>query len=125
MSNPWDPLPFPVVGDPEDRIVFEALGRTLNRWEFTEFALSILYSLFVGDYRFGKMQEYGKPNIFKDRLGGLERVAAEWFTRRPDQQAEGEFDRIVNGARGFADRRNEIAHGLVVDVGNSRSGVIR
>jgi len=49
-------------------------------------------------------------------LFGLARVADAWFTRDPNQEMEGEFKRIVVTARGFSERRNEFAHGVVMDV---------
>lgn len=120
MANPWDPLPLPVIGDLFETTLYEALGRIVNRWEYMEVGLAIMYSLFAGDATFAKMAEYGSGRIFKDRLAGLRRVAAQWFIKKPDQMAEGEFDRITAAAAGFSDRRNEFAHGIVMDV----SGII-
>jgi len=36
---------------------------------------------------------------------------------RCDQGLEGEFNRLCTIASGFADRRNEVAHGIVMEVG--------
>ncbi|MER8822632.1 hypothetical protein NKH70_22915 [Mesorhizobium sp. M0991] len=116
MSNPWDPMSFPLMGDHDDSTLFEALGRALDKWEFVEFGLAMLYSLFVGDQSFAKTQEYGGGKIFRERLAGLQRVAEAWFVNFPSQQLEGEFDKLTTAARGFSDRRNEFAHGLVMDV---------
>jgi hypothetical protein len=61
-------------------------------------------------------REYGKGKIFRDRRIGLQQAAAKYFTKQCDQKLEGEFDRICTTADGFADRRNEVAHGIVMDV---------
>ena len=117
MADPWDPLPLPLLGDQDDGVLFEALGRAIDRWEYVEFGLSQMFSLFTGAETWQKMREYGSNgNIFRDRLAGLQRVGSAWFIKNCNQQAEGEFDRLMTAARGFSDRRNEFAHGLVMDV---------
>ena len=116
MGYPWDPFPLPLLGDPHDSVLFEALGRALERWEQVELGLSFMYSLFVGDPTFHRMRDYGAGKIFRDRLTSLRLASDAWFIRNSNQAMEGRFDRLASAAEGFADRRNEIAHGLVVDV---------
>lgn len=100
-----------------DAVLFEASGRTLDRWEWTEFGLAFMYCLLRGDYAFSDMNAYGaNGKIFSDRLRGLRRAAASWFTKHPNQTRESKFDEIAARAEGFALRRNEIAHGLIMDV---------
>lgn len=116
MPNPWDPLPLPLIGDADDAALFEALGRTLERWEQVELGLSFMYSLFTaGDVTFAKMREYGAGRIFRDRLAALRKAAEFWFVKNPDQTKEARFLAIAKAAEGFAERRNEFAHGLVTD----------
>jgi hypothetical protein len=62
------------------------------------------------------MQEYGEGTIFKSRLEGLERAAERYFTNHPNQVSEGKFGCLSRAATGFADRRNEVAHGFVFQV---------
>jgi hypothetical protein len=116
MSDLCEPLPFPLLGNIYEETLFASLGRALNKWEYVEFGLSLAYCLFAGDASFKKMQEYGRGNIFRERLSILERAADAWFVRNCHQEIEGEFQQIVSTARWMADRRNEIAHGLVMDV---------
>jgi hypothetical protein len=116
MPDPWEPLPLPLRADADKAVLFEALGRTLDRWEYIEYSLSVLYSLFAGGITHERYKEYGNGITFSHRLAALERAAASWFVKCCDQNAEGEFSRIVTAARGFSDRRNEFAHGLVVNV---------
>ncbi|MBO6724190.1 MAG: hypothetical protein JJ911_00830 [Rhizobiaceae bacterium] len=116
MADPWD-IPLPIVADYDESPLYEALGRAVDRWEHIEWTLSMLYSLFVGDHTFLSMREYGaNGNIFRDRLAGLERAADAWFVKNCNQSAEGEFNRLMVAARGFSDRRNEFAHGVVANV---------
>ena len=109
-------MPLPLRADADKAVLFEALGRTLDRWEYIEYSLSVLYGLFAGGITKEHYHEYGNGITFSHRLAALERVAASWFVKHCDQSAEGEFSRIVTAARGFSDRRNEFAHGLVVNV---------
>jgi hypothetical protein len=104
------------MGDQDDAVLYTALGRAIDRWEHIEYGLALLYSLFVNDPTFAAMKDYGAGNIFRDRLTGLQKVAAAWFVKTPCQDIEGEFDRLMTAARGFSDRRNEFAHGIVMDV---------
>lgn len=92
------------------------MGRALDCWEWVEFELARMYSLFVGDAEWSKMQEYGKGNIFRDRITMLSSAAEVWFKKNPSQPDEGEYNGLVIQAKGYADRRNEVAHGMVMDV---------
>src|SRR5262245_43821723 len=116
MADPWE-IPLPLMADEDDSILYEALGRAIVRWERIEHGLSIMYAFFDGGPRYQAMRAYGGGNIFRLRLDGLLRVASAWFVRSCNQELEGEFDRVIAACRGFSDRRNEFAHGLVEDVG--------
>lgn len=116
MPNPWDPLPFPTRGDTDDAKTYEGAGRVLSQWESVEFQLSRLYSIFVGDPDGDAMQEYGRGNIFRIRLEALNMVAQRYFVSHPHQSMEAQFDCLCKAATGFADRRNEVAHGTVFAV---------
>jgi hypothetical protein len=117
MPNRWDPLPLPLLPDADEAVLFEALGRALERWECVENSLAFTYSLFVEDVTFRKMREYGaNGRIFAERMNGLKRAARAWFVKNPSQDIEARFDQIALAAIGFADRRNEFAHGIVMDV---------
>jgi len=116
MSNPWDLPPYPLYGDQDQAVLYEWLGRTLESWERVEFELACTYSLCVGDPEWTKVQEYGAGKIFRERIAALEEVARAFFVRRPNQQHEGQLRQLILACRGFADRRNEIAHSMIMDV---------
>ena len=119
MPNPWDPLPFPTRGDDDDRLTFEGVGRVISHWEAVEFELARLYSAFVGDPDGEPMQKgYGQGRIFQDRLRIARLAASKWFIEAPDQHAEAGFDHLAFSAEKFAERRNEVAHGIVFRVQN-------
>jgi hypothetical protein len=117
MTNPWDPFPFPSFGDPFESRTFKGVGEVMTNWESIEFELGRLYSLFVGDPDGASIQqEYGAGRIFRDRLGLLRSKAPPFFVKHPCQQSEGAFDLLTTAAEGFSERRNEVAHGLVIRI---------
>jgi hypothetical protein len=59
------------------------------------------------------MRAYGKGRIFPERIDNLAKVAERHFRISPCQKREGRLDALLEEARRYADRRNEIAHGIV------------
>lgn len=114
MSNPWDPPTLPRRGDAYPEQTWAHVGFTMSRWESLEFELSRVHSLFLGQPDdSGAMQEYGKGRIFPERLNLLTEAAEPHFRRNPCQNREANFEQLLNEARLFAGRRNEVAHGIV------------
>jgi hypothetical protein len=66
--------------------------------------------------KFVSLRKYGEPRIFADRVLALERVAREFFTRRPSQDVEGDFFSLIDRIKKFSDRRNEIAHSILTQL---------
>lgn len=115
MAELWDRPPFPRRGNRSQRVLFEAIGRALMAWEEVEVSLSHIYSAMKTESRFddAAAHEYGAPNSFWARLTLLEQEAQQFFRRRPHQDREAEFCGILRLARGYAGRRNDIAHAVV------------
>jgi len=116
MVNPWDPFPFPATADPNESDTYYGVGEVLSQWEFLEFTLARMYSVFVGAPDTARVQEYGRGNIFRTRIGPLVMEADQYFTHSPNQAKEAEFDRIIAIALFYSHRRNEVAHSIVMDV---------
>jgi len=86
----------------------------MTRWESLEFELSRLHSMFLGAFdETEAMRAYGKGDTFLRRKTILKESAEAQFRTNPNQKREGEFDNLLTEASGYADRRNEIAHGMV------------
>ncbi len=114
MADSWDVPPRPWRGDDSDDITYSGVGRVLSQWEELELQLGASYSAFMGQFEdLATMQRYGVPRIFDARLNGLVKIAEEYFARHPDQAREGAFCDLVARVRGFAARRNDVAHGVV------------
>ena len=112
----WDPLPFPACGDDDFKQTLYGVGLFITHWEAIEFELSRLYSFFAGDPDGEAVKRYGKGRIFVERLDILNKAAASYFVSNTNQQTEAAYDDLANEASGFSVRRNEIAHGIVMDV---------
>ena len=117
MANPWDIPPLPKFGDDNEDVTFTAVGRVMTQWESIEFELARLYSTFVGkpdDY--SALREYGQGRIFRERLNDIKRAADAFFLVSPGQDVEGGFLEIETYTRGFSERRNDTAHGVVFKI---------
>ena len=114
VSDSWDkPFPLPSSGDDNERLTFDGVGRAITAWESVEFELSRLYSIFAGDPDGSAIQEYGRGQIFRERLKSLKEAGERAFIRRPDQGLEDIMGCLGGTAQGYSNRRNEVAHGIV------------
>ena len=113
MPHPWDRPPFPARGNRSDRVLFDAIGRTLNAWEEVEISMAHLYATLATGDRFDSQANhlYGEEANFNGRLTTLEQAAEQRFIAEPSQPVEGEFSRLMRFVRGYSARRNDIAHG--------------
>src|SRR3977135_497493 len=111
-ANPWDRPPFPQRGSAQ-RVLYESIGRALMNWEEIEGAFAHLYSAFLTGKRgdVGANQKYGIPTNFAQRVEGLKAVACRYFQKHPSQEMEGTFDRLVDLALNWSNRRSDVAHG--------------
>jgi hypothetical protein len=112
MPDPWNRPPFAKRGTAQ-RVLYEAIGRTLMNWEEIEGSLAHLYSAFVtgGRYDTAANREYGEPLNFVGRVECLKSAACRYFHKYCSQEAEGAFDELVRLALGWSNRRNDVAHG--------------
>jgi hypothetical protein len=112
MSHTWDRPPFPKRGNTQ-RVLYEAIGRTLMAWEEVEGAFAHLYSAFLTGWPFDveANRQYGEPLNFVHRIEGLRAIACRYFYKHPSQETEGEFDELLRLAQGWSGRRNDVAHG--------------
>jgi hypothetical protein len=114
MTQPWEIPPLPTHGDENADDTYKAVGRCLSEWESLEHELAHLYSVFVGQPgEIAALREYGKEQTPKFRRANLAEKAAAFFSRHPDPDLEGKFTAICDCAQKLADRRADIAHGIV------------
>jgi hypothetical protein len=115
MPNPWDRPPFPDVGDDDQNLTYAAVGRFTSEWELLESELSHLFAHFIGKYATNEAYDeyYDRSKTGAARLRTLEIAAESHFRANPNQNNEGDFSELVRKVSGFADRRHEIAHGIL------------
>jgi hypothetical protein len=119
MANPWDrpSIPISFNGDADVDILFACVGRVITYWESIEFELGLLHTYLGGiPEDQSLMREYGEGRIFRERAQALAKKAEEYAIRHCCQHREGDFDRIMDLCLKFADRRNDIAHGILFRV---------
>lgn len=107
---------FPRIGDIDENITYAAMGRLISQWEAVEFELSRLFAALMWDPDGRTMQFYGKPRIFRERLDILKIAFDGHFMKSPCQHEEGIVDLLLSDITNCADHRNEVAHGMVLDV---------
>ncbi|WP_157775396.1 hypothetical protein [Hartmannibacter diazotrophicus] len=88
----------------------------MSAWEGLEFELSRLHSYFCNDPDGDAITEYGSGRIFRDRIDILSRKADSYFVGHCSQTKEARFSEIVRVATHLSGTRNDIAHGIVMDV---------
>lgn len=115
MSNPWGAPRLPTTGDFNVEETYAAVGRIMSAWETIEFELCMLHSVFCGDPGGEAMRHYGQRN-FPSRRETLSLKAEEYFTQHCNQDREGEFDRLLEEVENYYARRNEVAHGIVMQL---------
>jgi hypothetical protein len=115
MPDPWHPPPFPKRGNRSSRALYEAIGRALSTWEELETMLAHLYAALCGRSQFDTKANhaYGEELNFRNRLTELEHAGCRYFVKRPNQTQEGELAWVIRYVRGYSQRRNDVAHGVV------------
>jgi hypothetical protein len=116
MPQPWDVPPSPATGDPHEDAISLAVGRALTAWEFVEEQLAELFAIFVNAdmadlEKAPAVRAYGSVITARGRADMLEAAAEAYFLNKPNEQLQSRFDAILRSYRGFAGRRNDIAHG--------------
>jgi hypothetical protein len=117
ILSPSEIPPMPPQGDPSPWETYKMVGRSLTEWEQIEYTLSRIYSILVEKPDdMSAIREYGTLSIFRDRSCQLESKANTFFISRQNQELEARLQYLLKRIRGYADRRNEVAHGVVSEI---------
>jgi len=113
--NPWDRPPFPKHGDEKADETYAAVGQLLSQWETMEAELSHIYAIAIGKYPQSEAYEdyYDKGRTSKARVERVRCAVQRFSIKYPDQNFEGGISNAMEAVLGFADRRHEVAHGIV------------
>jgi hypothetical protein len=114
--EPWDRRPLPSAGDASVTETYAAVGEALTEWGKFECDLALLFCAFVsaaGAYRAAD-RAYTAVRTFEGRLEMLRAAAEVHFSTAKYQTIKRHFNRVTGTDwRKYAERRNEIAHGIV------------
>jgi hypothetical protein len=122
IQKPWERPPIPTIGDPDVEHTYAGVGHVTSEWENIELTLADLFSLFVGNFQHpSAVQGYGVRGVFKNRAENLRKAATAYFQAQPTQLLEGELDELMQHLLEYAQRRHDVAHGIVKSIQHSRS----
>lgn len=112
--EPWHRRPWPKRGTRGLPKLYAAIGRTLSQWERYEHELSHLFATLVTDgYPTAAERAFSAVRTFEGRSDMLRAASEAYFYGWPNDKLQNEFKDIFRDAKGFSERRNEIAHGMV------------
>ena len=113
-SKPWDMPSLPKRGDRLRDDTFIAVGRALSQWEHFEGEIGLIYGILAGPLRETSpaIRAYGSVSSFSTRIDMINEASKAFFLRI-NPSIENEIKRLLDDAKQFATRRNEIAHGIV------------
>lgn len=109
-------------GDANKDETYAGVGRVLSSWESVEFELSRLLAALMEEPDDPRvLQFYGTGRILQNRLDWVRIAADHHFMTSPNQNHEGDFDLLMEDLSSAADRRNEVAHGVVYEISTSKN----
>lgn len=111
---PWNVAPMKPRGETSCEQIFEAVGRALSRWEWMEYWASQLYAYLLGSDSRGAEIGYGALIAFSQRKELL--IGAEKAFRFRIEAPFNCVPDLIRQIDKFSPRRNEIAHGMAVEV---------
>jgi hypothetical protein len=117
MSNPWDAPPSAPLrpGVKNEDELFVAVGRALSQWEGLEAETGGIYAaLTTGPserYLAPANRAFGTVTNTGARAEMIAHAAEAFFHSHPTKEIEAELKDILKSYRGWAARRNDIAHG--------------
>jgi hypothetical protein len=121
-SKPWAAPPRPTTYDRDPEVIYAAIGRSLSMWQYVEDALSLIFEwLVVGGQVPGTyvnsmspaQAAYGTVVSFDARAGMIEAAASAFFHHHAHPSFHARLQKLLATCRGWAGRRNEIAHGRI------------
>ncbi len=122
LPKPWDVPPPPKAGDKDETTLYAAIGRALTAWsELEERFASIFACLVVAGEPEPAARAYGSVLTFRGQKEMIAAAAEAFFFLYPNEgrnegsQLQAALGELLTEAGNFAPRRNEIAHGLVLE----------
>lgn len=117
IPEPWK-IPPPKAGDQVIFPVYAAVGLAITMWEMTELALAALYTSLTSEQdgeAFILKFEFDGSAGFQNRSKKVAQAFNAYAIANPNQKIEGRFEELMHKAGHLSMRRNDIAHGMVMN----------
>jgi hypothetical protein len=120
MSKPWDVRPRQTPGDPHPGDIFHNVGLALNEWEALESRMAELFDALVSNAHSPLQSNRAAFSAFtavsssSARTQLVNAAAPMALAKQPDLLAK--VSDFLSRVSHFGARRNEIAHGLTVNL---------
>jgi hypothetical protein len=99
-------------GDSNAEVLYASVGRALSNWEFLQFSLAFLFAACSGAaFPYPVMRAFGQSMLVTAKLDMIQYAADASLASHKDLLAR--VTDLVKLVRGYNDRRNDIAHGVV------------
>jgi hypothetical protein len=92
------------------------VGRALSHWERFEAYLALIFTETIGlrpTQDICAVRAYGSVMAFSGRADMVQAATEAFFFRQPNPALHVQFDELMEMARGYSGRRNDLAHGVV------------
>jgi hypothetical protein len=126
--NPWNVQPAPTKGDARKAPLYRSIGQALSNWEFYETTLFLVFKSVTNPGWEAPLESaYGSILAHKGRAEMVSSALATYFTKFPVPHQMAFATSLLNRGGNFAARRNEIAHGRVLeyfDKSGKRNGFV-
>lgn len=119
-NNPWDTAPKLDRGDEDPTALYSAVGQALTIWERLEDLHAWMFSTLVGSRSNSAYVAYGYVDNSSTRLS-MNKAAAK-ITLKGDPKLLTDLIKTLDRIESFRVRRNDIAHGMVVNFQSSITG---
>lgn len=114
-------LPTEPHGDRDREGIWLSVGRALSAWEEVQQKLVLLFASAIGHrHNLPAMQAFGSQMNVSARVEMLDYALQAMLMANPALLAEARA--LFSRVRGFNDRRNDIAHGCILEVRGSQQG---
>jgi hypothetical protein len=116
LTRAWDQPKTPAVGDKDPRDTYAAVGSALTEWEQLEHHIGEIFVALVGTNSNEARRAYSAVLTNGMRLKMVGGAGEAFFATRMGDELDNLSKRLkdlITTVGLFADRRNEIAHGIV------------
>lgn len=93
--------------------IYEAVGRTLSKWEHVESGNIKLFQLICETKSFAACRAYGTLDSVFSRHLALKYAGEEFFKKR-DKEDHSNFNKLINVYNNSGQYRNQVAHGMAI-----------